>query len=154
ENQRGIELVGHDRGSFTRYSLSVFDANDSPGSRNAFDSPSAYGHFQKFWQRDSAGPAELELGLFGACARYPTTFLTAGGEPIPGEGGNLEDSLRYGGEAQAWFGSLAAPLHVALVLAHGKDQRGLYVGADRDGVWNGGFLETIWVLPVQGLHWS
>ncbi|MGH7741498.1 MAG: hypothetical protein ACRENS_05685, partial [Candidatus Eiseniibacteriota bacterium] len=47
-NQRGIEITGHDRGSFTRYNLSVFTANDGPlGSGNAWDSPSLYGHVQK-----------------------------------------------------------------------------------------------------------
>ncbi len=154
ENQRGLEVVGNDHRSFTRYSLSVFNANESPGSHNAFDSPSAYAHIQKFWQTASPVFPEFGLGLFGSYAQYPTTTLNLSGEPIPGEGGNLEGSARYGGEAQVWLGPLVAPLHLFLVYAHGRDKRGLYTGADRDGIWNGGFVQAIWVPPSDKLHWG
>lgn len=154
ENQRGVEIVGTDRRSFTRYVLSVFNANESPGSRTVFDSPSGYAHVQKFWQTASRAAPEIALGVFGAYANYPTTSLTSAGEPIPGQGGNLQGSLRYGGEAQVWFGPLVAPLHLVLVYAHGKDKRALFTGADQDGIWNGGFAQLIWVPPAERLHWG
>ena len=154
-NQRGIEVSGHDRGSLTRYNISIFDANDSLGSRHVWDSPSYYGHFQKYWQLDSAAVSEFEVGAFGAWANYPTTSFTAGGEPIAGTGGNLKMSSRYGVEAQVWFGPAVAPFHLEAVYAHGKDDKDLYGGtADRDGTWNGGFLEAIWVPEADLLHWG
>jgi hypothetical protein len=155
-NQRGIEITGHDRGSMMRYNLSIATANDTTGSRNGWDSPYYYGHFEKYWQLDSTVLSEVEVGAFGAYAYYPTTSLTeGGGTPIPGQGGDLRLSSRYGAEAQFWLGPLATPLHVSLVYAHGKDQEDLYGGAaDQDGVWNGGFLEVIWVPATNLLHWG
>ena len=154
-NQRGVEISGHDRGSFTRYNVSVFNANDSPGSRNLFDSPSIYAHVQKYWQFDSYGMSEFALGAFGMQASYPTSFLTIGGQPIPGQGGNLKNSTRYGGEAQMWLGPAATPLHLNAVVAHGSDPVELVGGsATQDGTWNGGFLEAVWVPARDQLHWG
>ena len=154
-NQRGVELLGHDRGSFTRYSVSIFNANDSPGSQHAWDSPSYYGHFQKYWRLDSYGLSEAEIGFFGSLAQYPTKSLTQDGVPIPGTGSALASSERYGIEGSLLLGPAETPVHLTLVLADGKDNRDLYQGAaNRDGTWDGGFLEAIWVPPVEGLHWS
>ena len=154
-NQRGIEFSGHDRGSMTRYNFTIFNANDSNGSRNAWDSTSYYGHFQKYWQLDSNTLSEVEVGAFGAWANYPTTAFTSGGEPIPGEGGNLKTTSRYGAETQLWFGPAVTPLHFELVYAHGSDARDLYGGAaNRNGTWNGGFLEAVWVPSADLLHWG
>ena len=155
QNQRGIEVLGHDRGSFTRYSFSAFNGNDSPGSRGAWDSPSYYGHVQKYWQLDSYAVSELQVGAFGAYAQYPVKGLTLNGQPLPGTGSALRPSQRYGLEASVLLGPAEAPVHISLVVAHGKESKDLYQGAaDRDGTWNGGFLEAIWVPPVEGLHWS
>ena len=44
ENQRGVEWVGHDRGSMNRIAVSVFSVENSPGSANALDTPGAYLH--------------------------------------------------------------------------------------------------------------
>jgi hypothetical protein len=155
ENQRGVEILGHDKGSFTRYSVSVFNANDSPGSSTAWDSPSVYGHFQKYWRFDSYGVSEFELGAFGAYAQYPTRGLTLGGEPIAGTGSDLKPTERYGLEASVLLGPAETPWHLTAVVAKGKDDKDLYLGAaERDGEWNGGFLEAIWVPPQEGLHWT
>src|SRR6202035_5398663 len=154
-NQRGVEVLGHDRGSFLRYSVSLFNANDSPGSRNAWDSPSAYGHVQKYWRLDSYGVSEVELGAFGAYAQYPTKTLTLNGQPLAGTGGDLRPSERYGLEGSILLGPAETPLRLELVLASGKDDKDLYQGAAlRDGTWNGGFFEAIWVPPTDGLHWG
>ena len=81
-NQRGIELYGHDAASQTRYSLSVFSANDSLGSNNGLSSPSVYGHFQKYFRFGSGLVSQAELGAWGVLANYPTEFLTLNGAPI------------------------------------------------------------------------
>ncbi len=155
ENQRGIEFTGHDQSSLTRYSLSVFSAHDSAGSQNAVSAPSYYGHFQQYFRFSGSLVSEAEVGAWGAIANYPTVFLTSGGEPIPGSGSQLQESSRYGVEANLWLGPLVAPLHLDLVYGAGTDKRNLFDGnADRDGTWNGGFLEAIWVPPTDGLHWG
>jgi hypothetical protein len=155
ENQRGIEIVGHDRDSLTRYAISVFSAHDSLGSSNGLSSPSFYGHLQKYFRFNEGPVSQFELGVWGALANYPTQFLTSGGTPIPGSGSHLQSSTRYGMEANLWLGPLVAPLHLNLVYGHGKDKQDLFAGtADRAGTFNGGFLEAIWVPPTDLLHWS
>ena len=114
-----------------------------------------YAHLQKYIQLDSSALSQVEFGLWGTYANYPTTSLTSGGTPIPGTGGDLKATSRYGFEAQAWLGSSVAPLHLNLVYGHGRDSRELYLGAaDRSGTWNGGFLEAIWVPAKDLLHWG
>jgi hypothetical protein len=159
ENQRGVEF--HDATDLTRYSIDVFSAKDSLGSRNAWSSPSFYGHFQKYFRFKDGPISEAEVGIWGVQANYPTQFLTSGGEAIPGSGSNLQASTRYGVEANIWIGPTVAPLHLDLVYGHGVDKKGLLVAvddtvtpADRNGTWNGGFFEAIWVPPGDMLHWS
>jgi len=152
-NQRGLEVTGHDRGSTLRYSASIFSANDSLGTHHGLSSPSVYGHVQKYFQLDSDSVSQVALGVWGAYANYPTSSLTSGGVPIPGTGSDLRSSTRYGLEAQAWLFHAAAPLHLNLVYGHGSDNKDLYLGAaDRNGTWNGGFLEAIWVPAVDFLQ--
>jgi hypothetical protein len=154
-NQLGFEFHGHDRASLTRYNISVFSANDSSGSRHALSSPSIYGHFQKYFRTGSDTLYQYEFGLWGVHATYPTTFLTSAGAPIPGGGGNLEATTRYGLEAQVWLLQAVAPLHLNLVYGRGSDTKELYLnGADRAGTWQGGFLEAIWVPYIELLHWG
>jgi hypothetical protein len=155
QNQRGVEFVGHDKDSQTRYTLTVFSAYDSLGSSNGLSSPSFYGHVQKYFRFNDGPVSQAEVGVWGALANYPTQFLTTGGTAIPGSGTNLQSSTRYGMEANVWLGPLVAPLHLDLVYGHGSDKQELFQGtADRGGTFNGGFLEAIWVPPVDLLHWS
>ena len=160
ENQRGLEFLGHDQSDLTRYSVSVFSAHDSLGSRAALSSPSYYGHFQKYFHFKEGPISEFEVGVWGVQANYPTEFLTSGGVPIPGSGAHLQASVRYGVEANVWIGPTVAPLHLNLVYGRGTDKRELLLNqdgvtpADRSGNWNGGFLEAIWVPPGELLHWA
>ena len=156
ENQRGVEFTGHDKASQLRYSLSVFSGHDANGSRHALSAPSFYGHLQKYIPFQSGLISQAEIGVWGAYAHYPTSFFTAGGTPIPGSGGDLRATTRYGLEAQLWLNQLVAPLHLNLVYARGTDNKELFAGgvADRDGTWNGGFLEAIWVPATDLLHWG
>lgn len=160
ENQRGLEFLGHDQSDLTRYSVSVFSAHDSLGSRAALSSPSYYGHFQKYFHFKEGPISEFEVGVWGVQANYPTEFLTSGGVPIPGSGAHLQASTRYGVEANVWIGPTVAPLHLNLVYGRGTDKRELLLNqdgvtpADRAGNWNGGFLEAIWVPPGELLHWA
>src|SRR5258708_658906 len=158
ENQKGVEFLGHDQTDLTRYSISVFSAQDSLGSRNALSSPSYYGHFQKFFRFKDGPVSEAEVGVWGVQANYPTQFLTSGGAPIPGSGSNLQASTRYGIEANVWIGPTVAPLHLDVVYGHGTDKKELLLTADgvtpadRAGTWNGGFFEALLVPPADLPH--
>jgi hypothetical protein len=165
ENQRGIELVGHDVGDLARYSVAVFSAHDSAGSQNALSSPSFYAHLQKYFRLSSGPISQFEVGAWGVVANYPTTFLTLTSDGVPiniaGSGHNLQTSTRYGVEANVWIGPTVAPLHLDFVYGRGVDKKELYsdpvTGAqngDRDGTWNGGFIEALWVPPTDELHWG
>jgi hypothetical protein len=154
ENQQGVEFLGHDKASLTRYSVSVFSAKDSLGSQNGLSSPSVYGHFQKYFRFKDGPVSEAEIGAWGVVANYPTEFLTSGGAPIPGSGSKLQATTRYGVEANVWLGPTVAPLHLDFVYGHGSDKQELLMGADRDGTWNGAFVEAIWVPPTDLLHWG
>ena len=156
ENQRGVEIVGHDANSLTRYALAFFSAHDSIGSANAFSSPSFYGHLQRYVRFQDGPISQAEIGLWGAVANYPTTFLTAQGQPIPGGGSNLQSSRRYGVEANVWFGPVGQPRCISIwCTGEAWTARNLFMGeADRNGTFDGGFLEAIWVPPVDLLHWS
>jgi hypothetical protein len=159
ENQRGLEWVGHDRGSLNRAAISVFNVEESPGSRTAFDTPGVYFHGTHEWQFDSYGLSAARLGVFGAHTTWPTTFFTTTSPPtpgttptptpIPGTGGDLKSSTKFGASADLWFNSTVTPLHAILVFAHGQDSKDLITNATRDGTFNGGFLELGWTPNLK-----
>jgi hypothetical protein len=141
ENQRGIEYAGHDRGSFNRAEVSLFNVQGSPGSRTAFDTPGLYVHASHKWLWEGRVVSSARLGLFGAYTTWPTTFLTRGGDPIDGTGGGLKRATKYGVECHLWLGPEATPLHALIVAGRGEDSPGLIPGAVRDGTYDGGFVE-------------
>jgi hypothetical protein len=149
ENQRGIEWMGHDRGSLNRLAVSVFNVEESPGSHNFFDTPGVYFHGTHQWLFDSYGLSALRVGVFGSYTTWPTTFLTSGGEPIGGTGGGLKPSTKFGGTADFWFNSTVTPFHALFAFAHGKDDKSLIDGATRDGTFNGGFAELSWTPTLK-----
>ncbi len=141
ENQRGIEWVGHNRGSSTRAAVSVFNVEGSPGTRSAFDTPGVYTHVTREWRFDSSGLSAFRIGGFGSYTTWPTSTLTEDNEPIPGQGGDLKGSSKIGFDANLWFGPAETPLHMIIALAHGQDNKALIPEAARAGTFNGGFLE-------------
>ena len=141
ENQRGIEYVGHDRGSFNRLAVSLYDVQGSPGSRTAFDTPGVYAHASHKWLWEGSVVSAARLGVFGSYTTWPTAFLTSGGEPIDGTGEHLKRATKYGVEYHVWLGPEATPLHALIVAARGEDSPGLIPGAVRDGRFDGGFVE-------------
>jgi hypothetical protein len=149
QNQRGIEYVGHNRGSLDRLAISVFNVQGSPGSRNAFDTPGVYLHATHEWQFDNPAVSAAKIGVFGLYTTWPTTSFTSGGQPIPGTGGDLKDSYKYGLEGHVWFGAPAVPIHLILVFAHGEDSKDLIPNATRNGTFNGGFVEVGYAMNLK-----
>jgi hypothetical protein len=154
ENQRGIEIVGHDRGSHNRVAFSAFNVEGSPGSRNGFDTPGFYLHATHESQFDSDLLSALKVGMFVSYTTWPTTFLTSGGEPIDGTGGNLKSASKFGLEGHFWLGPAATPFHAILLAVHGQDDRDLIPGATRDGTFNGGFLEIGYTPRIKSTYFA
>ncbi len=149
ENQRGIEYVGHDRGSFNRLALSVFDVQGSPGSRNAFDTPGVYAHASHKWLWEGSVVSAARLGLFGSYTTWPARTLTTGGAVIDGTGSSLKRATKYGVEGHLWLGPESTPLHAIVVAARGEDSPGLISGASRDGSFDGGFVEVGYTAALK-----
>jgi hypothetical protein len=93
----------------------------------------------------------VKIGVFGSYSTWPTTSFTNDGEPIPGTGGNLEPSTKFGGEGQIWFGPPATPFHLTLVFAHGEDNKALIPDATQNGIFNGGYAEFGWTFTLKNL---
>jgi hypothetical protein len=151
ENQWGVEYMGHDRGSRNRVAVSVFNVQNSPGTENFWSTPGVYGHATHEWLFDGGPVSAAKVGVFGSYTTWPTTSFTSGGEPIPGTGGNLEPSMKIGGEGQIWFGPPATPLHLILVYAHGEDNMALIPNATQNGTFNGGYAEVGWTFTLKNL---
>ncbi len=141
ENQRGIEYSGHDRGSFNRVVVSVFNVQGSPGTRTGFDTPGLYAHASHKWLWEGTVISAARLGVFSSYTTWPTAFLTSGSVLIDGTGEHLKRATNYGIECHLWLGPEATPLHALIVAAKGEDSPGLIPGAVRDGTFGGGFLE-------------
>jgi hypothetical protein len=154
ENQRGIEISGHDKESHDRVAFSAFNVEESPGSRSAFDTPGYYLHATHESQFDSDALSALKFGMFASYTTWPTTFLTSGGQPLDGTGGNLKSASKIGVEGHFWFGPAATPVHVILLAAQGKDDRDLIPGATRDGTFYGGFLEIGYTPLIKSTYFA
>jgi hypothetical protein len=142
-DQPGIELMGHSRGSRTRYSVAVFNVSGSPEKDTAFNTPGVYGHVtHKVLMNDSA-LSGIEVGGFASYATWPVGLPAAGGASAGSGVTDRKATTKYGGELHGWFGPDALPVHAVLTLLQGRDDKALVPGGVRDGVFNGGFLEVI-----------
>ena len=154
ENQWGVEYMGHDRGSRNRVAVSVFNVQNSLGSENFWSTPGVYAHATHEWLFDGGPVSEAKIGVFGSYTTWPTTSFTIDGEPIPGTAGNLEPSMKIGGEGQIWFGPPATPFHLVLVFAHGEDNQALIADATQNGTFNGGYAELGWTFTLKNLFFA
>lgn len=142
DNQDGVEWVGHDRGSRNRVAVSVINVDGSPGSKGVFNTPGIYFHATHQFVLESTAVSAARVGVFGADTTWPTTFSTSEGEPIPGTGTDLKHSKRYGVEGHLWLGPSVTPLHIIAVAARGSDSRDLIPDAEKDGTFDGGYIEV------------
>jgi hypothetical protein len=146
-NQLGVEFTGHDRGSRTRYSLSVFNVAGSPEKDNAFNTPGVSGHVSHKFTMNQGALTGIEVGGFASYAIWPVGVPGAPTASSAGAGvsGSTDQkaATKYGGELHGWFGPDALPLHAIFTFLQGRDDKALVPGGVRDGVFNGGFLEVI-----------
>jgi hypothetical protein len=137
-NNLGVEFMGHNRGSRSRYSVSVFNVTGSPEKNTKFSTPGVSGHVTHEFSPDQGPLSAIEVGGFASYASWPVGV--PGGNAMTSE---RKASTKYGGEVHAWFGPDALPVHAVVTLLQGRDDKALIPGGVRDGVFNGGFLEVI-----------
>jgi hypothetical protein len=146
DNQLGVELMGHSLDDRTRYAISVVSSNGGNLGLPAGRSYDVYGHFSHAFLAQSMGLQRI--GAYVYYGMQPTTFLTSGGEPIPGTGQNNESYYRVG-----FYGSIyAGRFDLTGVYQHASDSKFLGIGAPADGTplppgtqdpsWNVGTFEA------------
>jgi hypothetical protein len=156
DNQLGMELMGHNANSYTRYvfaALSSVDgsvnqtySNGQPAGRT-FD---YYGHFEQGF--NTFGNGFMKVGAYAYYGFAPTFFETSGGTPIYGRGN--KPFYRAGAEWKWYFNKWL----VKGVYLHGYDNAFLANGiqanttlptGDRAAKWNGGFVEGQYIISPQ-----
>jgi hypothetical protein len=172
DNQIGLELMGHNANSYTRYAFSVVSSvdggvNQSYGETVSFSSPGPfppagrtydyYGHFEQGF--NTFGSGFMKVGAYAYFGWAPTYFETSGGGPVYGRGN--EPFYRAGAEWKWYFNKFL----VKAVYLHGYDNGflanfgfgltqptappSILPAGDRAAVWNGGFLEGQYIISPQ-----
>jgi hypothetical protein len=169
DNQIGVELMGHNANSYTRYSVSLLSSNEggvgltnsvtpggSPSSRS-FDGNLA------FSQAFNAGSLGLErIGAFAYIGQRPTYFQSTGGSGT-GNSGNATDLVGLGNQPFYRVGFAGdffiKNLELLPLFMHGHDNA--YLGnsipsnsgplpsTSRAPSFNGGFLEAHYYVNPQ-----
>jgi hypothetical protein len=154
DNQIGVELMGHNPSSYTRYSFALISNSDGEAGLPAGSGKGVNAVFtaSQAWQSAFLGPTRV--GIFGVLGQHPTSEQTSGGEPVPGTGYDNKPFYRVGLTAQVWLG----PVEILPQFVHAQDNVYLALGipttssvpsGSKDAVWNGGFIEAHYVPNAQ-----
>jgi hypothetical protein len=149
DNQIGVELSGHSRNDYTRYSAALLSSNDgNVGLPNGH----GYDTYLTFSQAFEAGRLGLQrVGAFAYIGRAPTylTTSTFGGDGLG------QKSFYRGGFYGLWY---IKKLDFMTMYTHAGDNaflgtgtpsfRALPTGA-RGPTWNGGMIETHYTFNPQ-----
>ncbi len=158
DNQLGVELSGHNRNSYSRYSvalLSSVDGNPGLTSAGASNTARTYDTFVNVNQGFAVkGLGVQRIGAYAYFGQSPTYFLTSDGSPVQAKGNR---SFSRVGAYGWWF---IKDLDVETFYMHGQDN--VYLGNgvavnDPNGLpagavgptWNGGFVEAHYTVNPQ-----
>jgi hypothetical protein len=154
DNQLGMEVMGHSRNSYTRYSISLLSSNDGIVGLPTNHTYDAYVNLNQGFEIPRLGLQRV--GVYGYFGRSPTFFLTAGGAPIAGlAGGNR--SFYRAGVYGLWY---VGKFDLSTFYTHGVDNVFLGNGVPADQgarlppgaagpTWNGGFAELHYTHSPQ-----
>jgi len=160
DNQLGIELAGHNKNSYTRYSIAMLSSVDgNPGLTTAGGSAPNTARTYDVMVNVNQGFAVKGLGVqrigaLGYFGQSPTYFLTSDGTQVKGQGNRSFSRI---GAYGWWF---IKDLDVETFYLHGQDNvyLGNGVAANDPGAlppgaagptWNGGFLEAHYTINPQ-----
>jgi len=149
DNQLGVELSGHSKNDYTRYSAALLSSNDgNVGLPNGH----GYDTFLTFSQAFEAGSLGLQrVGVFGYIGRAPT-YLAGGALGVDGFG---QKSFYRAGFYGLWY---IKKLDFATLYIHASDNAFLGTGTPsfdplpagaRSPIWNGGLIETHYTVNPQ-----
>ena len=152
-NQFGIELMGHNDNSYTRYAFSLMTSNAGQFGLPEGNSLDFYGHFQQGWNVGH-DLGYMKASGFTYIGQWPTYFQSLGGAPIAGTGtGNK--MWTASGASLLWF----TPKWVwSNVFVHGTENaylannlpsNGPLPPGAKDASWNGGFTEGVYMYTPQ-----
>jgi hypothetical protein len=167
-NQVGIELMGHNSNSYTRYAFSVMSSTAGNFGQLYGNGVDFYGHFQKAWNM----PHDLgymKASAFAYFGWWPTYWQTSFGAPtlpgttvptpipgIPGSGAG-DKPWTASGASLLWF----TPKWVwSNVFVHGTEDPYLATNTAyntptllptgaKTAIWNGGFSEADYLYTPQ-----
>ena len=158
DNQIGVELSGHSKNSYARYSIAMLSSVDgNPGLTSAGQGGTArtydvFANVNEGFQVKGLGVQRV--GLFGYVGQSPTYFLTSGGTPVEAQGNKSFSRI---GAYGWWF---IKDLDIETLYMHGQDN--VYLGngvAANDPAslpagaagptWNGGFVEAHYTVNPQ-----
>jgi hypothetical protein len=161
-NQLGLELMGHSKNSYARYSIALLSSvNGNPGLTSAGQGGTArtydvYTNLNEGFQVPGLGVQRV--GVYGYFGQSPTYFLTttSGGVTTPIEAKGNKSFSRIG--AYGWW--FIKDLDVETFYMHGQDNvfLGNGVAANNPGglpagaagpSWNGGFVEAHYAYSPQ-----
>ena len=162
DNQVGLELSGHNKNSYARYSIAVLSSVDgNPGltSAGAGNTARTYDTFINLNEGFQAGGLGVQrVGVFGYFGMSPTYFLTTtvDGVSTPVQAKGNRSFSRVG--AYGWW--FLKQLDIETLYMHGQDN--VYLGNgiavnDPNGLppgaagpsWNGGFVEAHYTVNPQ-----
>jgi hypothetical protein len=162
DNQMGLELSGHNKSSYARYSIALLSSVDgnpgltttnagtaNPGTARTYDT---FINLNEGFQVSGLGVQRV--GVFGYFGQNPTYYLTSDGVPVVGRGNR---SFSRVGAYGWWF---IKDLDIETLYMHGQDN--VYLGNgiavnDPAGLppgaagptWNGGFIEAHYTYTPQ-----
>lgn len=152
DNQLGVELSGHSRNDYTRYSVALLSSND--GNVNL---PNGHGYdtFLTFSQAFSAGRLGLQrVGAFAYIGRAPTYSTLTGGQSAIADGLG-QKSFTRAGFFGLWY---IHKLDFTTMYIHGSDNAFLGTGTpsysdlpfgSHSPTWNVGTIETHYTYSPQ-----
>jgi hypothetical protein len=152
-NQLGVEVMGHNANSYTRYAVNIVSSNAGSFANPYGNSVDFYGRFEQAWNV----PHDLgymKASGFTYIGQWPTYFQTLGGAAIAGTGtGNK--GWTASGASLLWF----TPKWVwDNVYVHGTENAYLANNLPSNGPlplgaknasWNGGFTEGDYLYTPQ-----
>jgi hypothetical protein len=163
DNQIGLELMGHNANSYTRYAFAAVSSLDGgvnqiyglpPSTTPAGRTFDYYGHFEK--GLNTFGSGFMKVGAYAYFGYAPTFFETSGGAPVYGRGN--KPFYRAGAEWKWYFNKVL----FKGVYMHAYDNGILanfglgttrppttLPAGDHNVRWNGGFLEGQYVISPQ-----
>src|SRR6201981_96542 len=162
DNQMGLEISGHNKNSYARYSVALLSSVDgnpgltttnagtaNPGTARTYDT---FINLNEGFQVGGLGVQRV--GVYGYFGQNPTYYLTSGGVSVEGKGNR--SFSRIG--AYGWW--YLKDLDIETLYMHGQDN--VYLGNgiavnDPNGLppgaagpsWNGGFIEAHYAYNPQ-----